>query len=54
MEEYKINLEKLNDLKRVQNDSVITDEGDGIYNIGLYNGIELCIACLEGREPEYK
>lgn len=43
-------IEKLYDLREVQKQSA--DEGK--YNQGLYNGIELCIATLECREPEYK
>lgn len=46
-------IEKLNDILRIQRECITTDEGDSVYNAGLYNGIELCVAFLESREPKY-
>lgn len=42
-------LEKLKELRDVQVDFVI----DG-YGLGLYNGIELSIAVIEGKDPVFK
>lgn len=41
---------EIRDLKDVQEKSALQDD----YNLGLYNGIELCLAILEKREPKYK
>ena len=40
---------EIRDLKEVQEKSALSDN----YNLGLYNGIELCLAILEKRAPEY-
>ena len=45
-------LEKLNELKKVQGTHGNWDYCS--YMHGLYNGIELAIAILEGREPDFK
>ena len=41
---------EIRDLLQVQEKSALSDD----YNLGLYNGIELCLAILEKREPKYK
>lgn len=41
---------KIRDLVQVQEKSSLKDD----YNLGLYNGMELCLALLEKREPKYK
>jgi hypothetical protein len=41
---------EIRDLKEVQEKSALSDD----YNLGLYNGMELCLAILEKREPKYK
>lgn len=46
MKEY---IEKIKNMKELQQYS-ITDA----YMLGLYNGIELCLATLEHRNPDYK
>ena len=39
-------IDDINDLKRVQSDSLIDD-----YMIGLYNGLELASCTLDNRDP---
>ena len=41
---------EIRDLKEVQEKSALSDD----YNLGLYNGMELCLSLLEKREPKYK
>lgn len=41
---------EIRDCLQVQEKSALSDE----YNLGLYNGMELCLAILEKREPKYK
>lgn len=41
---------EIRDCLRVQEKSALLDE----YNLGLYNGMEFCLAILEKREPKYK
>ena len=41
---------EIKDLVEVQKESALLDD----YNLGLYNGMELCLALLEKREPKYK
>lgn len=41
---------EIRDCLRVQEKSALSDE----YNLGLYNGMEFCLAILEKREPKYK
>lgn len=45
-------LKTLKELNEIQSREGTIDQGD--YMIGLYNGIELSIAVIEGREPIYK
>ena len=46
------NLNNLKELRDMQGKDGTIEQGD--YMIGLYNGIELSIAAMEGREPIYK
>lgn len=41
---------EIRDCLQVQEKSALLDE----YNLGLYNGMEFCLAILEKREPKYK
>lgn len=41
---------EIRDCLQVQEKSALSDE----YNLGLYNGMEFCLAILEKREPKYK
>jgi len=41
---------EIRDCLQVQEKSALLDD----YNLGLYNGIEFCLAILEKREPKYK
>ena len=41
---------QIRDLVQVQKKSALMDD----YNLGLYNGMELCLSILEKREPKYK
>lgn len=41
---------EIKDALQVQEKSALSDD----YNLGLYNGMELCLAILEKREPKYK
>lgn len=43
---------QLKKLRDIQGSDGTIDQGE--YMVGLYNGIELAIAVLEGRDPEYK
>lgn len=45
-------LNQLKELKEIQSREGTIDQGD--YMVGLYNGLELSIAIIEGREPIYK
>lgn len=45
-------IEQLNDLIRIQGEPGNIDQGE--YMRGLYNGLELAAATLEGREPVFK
>lgn len=50
-----ISSKKINEIKKIrdlQDKSSGPDADD--YMIGLYNGLELALAMLEGREPVYK
>lgn len=42
---------QIKDLRDIQKQSVASSGDD--YSVGVYNGIELALACLEGREPEF-
>ena len=43
---------KADEIRRIKQmqEQNITDE----YTVGIYNGIEMCLAILENREPEFK
>lgn len=43
---------KTDEIRRIKQmqEQNITDE----YTVGIYNGIEMCLAILENREPEFK
>lgn len=41
---------EIKDVLQVQEKSALSDD----YNLGLYNGMELCLSILEKREPKYK
>jgi hypothetical protein len=42
--------EALAELHRLHGESA----DDNPYRLGLYNGVESALACLEGREPEFR
>ena len=42
-------VDEIRKVKQLQEQN-ITDE----YTVGIYNGIEMCLAILENREPEFK
>ena len=41
--------EKIEIIKSLQ-DSIVMDN----YNVGYYNGVEMCLSVLENREPKYR
>lgn len=43
---------KTDEIRRIKQmqEQNITDE----YTVGIYNGIEMCLAIMENREPEFK
>jgi hypothetical protein len=41
---------EIKDVLQVQEKSALSDD----YNLGLYNGMELCLSILEKREPKFK
>lgn len=45
-------IDQLNELIRIQGEPGNIDQGE--YMRGLYNGLELAAATLEGREPVFK
>lgn len=44
-------IKELERLKQIQKQTVETDKTE--YSAGLYNGIELALAVLQNREPNY-
>lgn len=44
-------IDMLKNMKDIQGSKGNIDQGD--YMVGLYNGLELAIATLEDREPEF-
>ena len=45
---YKTKLETIKMLKEIQEQNIVDD-----YTCGLHNGIEICLAAMEEREPEF-
>lgn len=45
-------VQKMRDLVKTQGQKGNFDQGD--YMLGMYNGMELMLAIVEGREPDYK
>lgn len=52
MKTYKSKLKELKNLRKIQKENIATGKDE--YMIGLYNGIELCVASMEGREPVFE
>ena len=46
---YKTAHDTIRMLKEMQEQNIVND-----YTCGLYNGIEICLAAMEEREPDFK
>lgn len=46
---YKTAYNTIRMLKEMQEQNIVDD-----YTCGLYNGIEICLAAMEEREPDFK
>lgn len=46
---YNTKLETIKMLKEMQEQNIVDD-----YTCGLHNGIEICLAAMEDREPDFK
>lgn len=49
LKKYKTKLETIKMLKEMQEQNIVDD-----YTCGLHNGIEICLAAMEDREPDFK
>lgn len=52
MKTYKSKLKELKDFRKIQKENITAGKDE--YMIGLYNGIELCVASMEEREPVFE
>lgn len=47
-----INRLKIEGLEKIK-DNIISKPDRDMYDLGVYNGVEMCLSCLENRDPEY-
>lgn len=52
MKTYKSKLKELKNLRKIQKENITAGKDE--YMVGLYNGIELCVASMEEREPVFE